>query len=194
MDNFSKNGRSLTRHPREEVAPRHLGGRPDLMSTLASLPSPGADPKRTQTQPTAFRNPPRYLGSVSSFLRSEHHMILPPAAAASPDTIDPDVLDTLAHEITTLSAHLHAETHRLLRLIAEFDRLLGWKREGFASCADWLAHRTGLDRMTAREKVRVARALAGLPGTSAAMANGDLSFSQVRALTRVADPDSEEDL
>jgi hypothetical protein len=48
--------------------------------------------------------------------------------------------------------------------------------------------------MTAREKVRVARALAGLPETSAAMAKGELSFSQVRALTRVADAESEEDL
>jgi hypothetical protein len=108
--------------------------------------------------------------------------------------VDLDLVTTLADEITTLSAHLHAETHRLLRLIAEFDRLEGWKHEGFASCADWLAYATRLDKGTAREKVRVARALASLPDTSAAMARGELSFSQVRALTRVADANSEEDL
>jgi hypothetical protein len=114
-----------------------------------------------------------------------------PAPVAAPD---PDVLTALADSIISRSARVSAETHALLVEIAQFDHLEGWKREGFASCADWLAYRTGLDRMTAREKVRVARALAGLPGTSAAMANGELSFSQVRALTRVADPDNEEDL
>jgi len=104
------------------------------------------------------------------------------------------VLTTLSEEITSLSEQVAAETHRLLRLIAEFDRLEGWKREAFASCAEWLAYSTHIDKMTAREKVRVARALVGLPATSAAMASGDLSFSQVRALTRVADAESEIEL
>ena len=110
------------------------------------------------------------------------------------ESVDPDVLTTLRAEITSLSAHVYAETHRLLRLIAEFDRLEGWKREGFASCAEWLAYSTRIDKMTAREKVRVARALVDLPETSAAMARGELSFSQARAITRVADPESEAEL
>jgi len=105
-----------------------------------------------------------------------------------------DVLDALAERITTLSARLNADSYRLLALIAEFDRLEGWKREGFASCASWLAYRTRLDKMTAREKVRVARALTELPKISEAMAQGELSFSQVRALTRAATPDDEEEL
>ena len=121
-------------------------------------------------------------------------IMIPRVGGQSAETVDPDVLTGLADEITSLSERLHTETQRLLALIAEFDRLGGWKREGFASCSDWLAYRTGLDRMTAREKVRVARALAGLPDTSAAMARGELSFSQVRAITRVADPDNEEEL
>jgi hypothetical protein len=109
-------------------------------------------------------------------------------------TVDPDVLTTLSEEITALSARVAKETHRLLMLIAEFDRLEGWRREGFASCVDWLAHSTRIDKMTAREKVRVARALARLPDTSAAMARGEVSFSQVRAITRVADAESELEL
>lgn len=107
---------------------------------------------------------------------------------------DPDVLTVLAEKITTLSAHLNADSYRLLELIAEFDRLEGWKREGFASCVGWLACRTQLDKMTAREKVRVAKALADLPRTSEAVARGELSVSQVRAITRAADPESEEEL
>jgi hypothetical protein len=54
--------------------------------------------------------------------------------------------------------------------------------------------RTGTDLGAAREKVRAARALEELPETSASMARGELSFSQVRALTRVATPDNEGDL
>ena len=66
----------------------------------------------------------------------------------------------------------------------EFDRQYGW--EGFRSCAHWLNWRTGLDLGAAREKLRVAAALADLNHISAAMACGRLSYSTVRALTRVA--------
>lgn len=107
---------------------------------------------------------------------------------------DPDVLAALGEKIATLSAQLNADSYRLLALIAEFDRLEGWKREGFASCAGWLAYRTQLDKMTAREKVRIAKALTTLPKTSEAMARGELSFSQVRAITRAADAECEEEL
>jgi hypothetical protein len=106
---------------------------------------------------------------------------------------DPDVLTALGDGIAKLSAQLNADSYRLLALIAEFDRLEGWKREGFASCVSWLAYRTRLDKITAREKVRVARALTKLPKTSEAMGRGELSFSQVRAITRAANAESPED-
>jgi hypothetical protein len=114
-------------------------------------------------------------------------------AAALPES-DGDVLDALEEEIVVLSAHIHAATNRLLTLIAQYDRLRGWELAGHRSCAHWLAYRTGLDLGTAREKVRAARALERLPQTSAAMARGELSFSQVRALSRVATAENEGDL
>jgi hypothetical protein len=107
---------------------------------------------------------------------------------------DADALEELADEIVVLSAHIHAATHRLLVLIAHFDRLRGWEPAGHRTCAHWLAARTGIDLGAAREKVRAARALERLPLTGEAMARGELSFSQVRALTRVAQPESERDL
>ena len=79
-------------------------------------------------------------------------------------------------------------------LIAEFDRLKGWERDGHRSCAHWLAFNTGIDLGAAREKVRAARALEDLPETSAAMSRGALSFAKVRALTRVATAENEGDL
>jgi hypothetical protein len=73
------------------------------------------------------------------------------------------LLTTLGEEIMTLSEQVHVSTQRLLVLIAEFDRRQGWKVFGFGSCPEWLAYSTGLDKITAREKVRVARALPGSP-------------------------------
>src|SRR5690606_34261286 len=112
----------------------------------------------------------------------------------TPDERELDALETLGDEIATLSAHIHAATYRLLVLIAEFDRRRGWESAGHANCAYWLAARTGIDLGAAREKVRASRALEVLPQTSAAMARGELSFSQVRALSRVATPENEADL
>ncbi len=102
-------------------------------------------------------------------------------------------LDRLGDEIAELSAHLEAATARLLDLIREFDARGGWNN-GFRSCADWLSWRIGLDLGAAREKVRVARALAKLPLLAQALARGELSYAKVRALTRVATPETEERL
>jgi len=102
-------------------------------------------------------------------------------------------LDRLGDEIAELSAHLDAATARLLDLIREFDAREGWNT-GFRSCAAWLSWRVGLDVGAARERVRVARALATLPRLAAALARGELSYAKVRALTRVATPATEERL
>ena len=102
-------------------------------------------------------------------------------------------LDRLGDEIAELSAHLDAATARLLDLIREFDARLGWN-VGFRSCAAWLSWRIGLDLGAARERVRVARALGMLPRLAQALARGELSYAKVRALTRVATPETEERL
>ena len=110
---------------------------------------------------------------------------------ATRDTSQDDHIEDLGDEIARLAAHIHAATQRMLALLAEFDRLRGWERSGHRDCADWLSSRTGIDRGAAQEKVRAARALVGLPLMRAAMGRGELSFSKVRALTRVAAPENE---
>jgi Domain of unknown function (DUF222)/HNH endonuclease len=99
-------------------------------------------------------------------------------------------LDRLGDEIAELSAHLDAATARLLVLLREFDARGGWAN-GARSCAEWLSWRVGLDLGAARERVRVARALGALPQLAAALERGELSYSKVRALTRVATPETE---
>ena len=99
-------------------------------------------------------------------------------------------LDRLGDEIAELSAHLDAATARLLDLIRVFDARGGWN-SGFSSCAAWLSWRVGLDLGAARERVRVARALGSLPRLAQALARGELSYAKVRAITRVATPETE---
>jgi hypothetical protein len=100
-------------------------------------------------------------------------------------------VEDLRREIADLAAHLDAATHRLLTCIRQFDEAGGWYVEGAASCAHWLAWRIGLDSATAREKVRVARALGKLPAIDEALRVGKLSYAKARALTRVATPETE---
>ena len=99
-------------------------------------------------------------------------------------------LDRLGDEIAELSAHLDAATARLLALIREFDARGGWNT-GFRSCAAWLGWRVGLSKGAARERVRVARALGTLPRVAEALSRGELSYAKVRAITRVATPETE---
>ena len=102
--------------------------------------------------------------------------------------------DALAAAVSTLAAHIHAATYRLLVLIAELDRREVWAAQGALSCAHWLSWACGIDTHTAREKVRVARALTDLPLLSEALAKGELGYSKVRALTRIATSENEVDL
>ncbi len=102
-----------------------------------------------------------------------------------------DNVEELGQEIASLSAHLDAATHRLLQCIRRFDEACGWHEQGAISCAHWLAWRVGWDPATAREKVRVARALGRLPAIDEALRSARLSYAKVRALTRVATPENE---
>ncbi|HAK54803.1 MAG: DUF222 domain-containing protein [Vicinamibacterales bacterium] len=115
----------------------------------------------------------------------------PTAAPAAPRPASH--AERLGESIAELAARIQAATYELLVLIRKFDDCSGWNN-GFRSCAHWLNWRTGLDLGAAREKVRVARALADLPLLGAAMQRGELSYSKVRALTRVATPENESTL
>ena len=102
--------------------------------------------------------------------------------------------DELEAQITELAGQMNAANYRYLLLIAEFDRRSGWSDGRLQSCAHWLNFKVGLTLGAAREKVRVAHALAGVPKIAAAMARGNLSYSKVRALTRVATRATEDTL
>lgn len=109
-----------------------------------------------------------------------------PAPEAGPNPARVKALKQLGERISELSAHLDAGEYQLLKLVEEFDRELGWGSCGVASCAHWLNWKCGIGMGAAREKVRVARALPDLPRISEAFRKGRISYSKVRAMTRVA--------
>ena len=129
-----------------------------------------------EAHPDAISTPSR-PEPVSSPSRSE---------ADKPD----DDLARLGDRIAELAAGINAAEAQMMTLIADFDRRGGWK-DGFGSCAEWLAWKIGIKIGPARERVRAARALENLPQTAGALREGSISYAKVRALTRVATPESE---
>lgn len=113
---------------------------------------------------------------------------------ADATTADGQPLERLEAEICHLAGQLAAAACRWLLMVGEFDRRGGWAGWGVVSCAHWLSWKCGLAPNSAREHVRVARALESLPVLTAAFAAGRLSYSKVRAVTRIATPETEEDL
>ena len=133
---------------------------------------------------------PAGAGVTAQAAHGTPHESHPPAAAAAlGEAAEPADLDRLGDRIAELSSRIDAATYELLCYLHQFNQQHGW--EGFRSCAHWLNWRTGLDLGAAREKLRVAAALAELPHIAAAMACGRLSYSKVRALSRVAAPATE---
>jgi hypothetical protein len=102
-------------------------------------------------------------------------------------------LKSLGEEIATFAARVDVATHALIAKLRQFDAHEGHAHDEFATSAHWLSWRTGIGLNAAREKVRVARALGELPRIDELFARGKLSYSKVRAITRVATPESEQD-
>lgn len=100
--------------------------------------------------------------------------------------------EQLGNQITELCGYIYAATYKLLVLIHQFDNEGYWQLPGLCSCAHWLNFKCGIGMNAAREKVRVAHALAELPGISKAFEKGELSYSKARAMTRIANKDNED--
>jgi hypothetical protein len=124
--------------------------------------------------------------------RSIFAAISPPADVAASGAEPARVpLERLEAQICELAGHLAAATCRFLVLLADFDARRGWASWEMGSCAQWLSWKCQLSSGTAREHVRVARALRDLPVIRARFAQAKLSYAKVRALTRIATPATE---
>jgi hypothetical protein len=170
---------------------------------IDSLPRPETAPiepfdrEPTSTPPTPLASRPETSPTAASVAPPSANAATPATAARplSPEEAQRRTaeLQRLGEEIAELSLQIDAATYQLLVMIREFDERGGWDG-GFRSCAHWMSWRTGTDLGAARERVRVARALADLPLVSEALRKGEVSYSKVRAISRVATPETEGEL
>jgi hypothetical protein len=94
----------------------------------------------------------------------------------------------LDHAVSAMTA----ATSSLLQEVAVIDRDELWKAGGATSMSGWLAARYGVAWATAREWVRVGRALEELPAIAGAFRVGRLSWDQLRPLTRFAQAETDQ--
>jgi hypothetical protein len=90
------------------------------------------------------------------------------------------------------TAAMAAASAECLRAVSHYDRRKLWRRDGATSMSSWLAARYGLAWGTAREWIRVARALHRLPRIAEAYGAGRLSWDQLRPLSRFATPETDQ--
>lgn len=100
--------------------------------------------------------------------------------------------ERLGRRIMEYKAWLNAAEYQWLIMVREFDQEGLWQHERICSCAHWLNWKCGIGMNAAREKVRVANALGDLPKVSGRYSRGEISYSKVRAITRIATPDNED--
>ena len=103
----------------------------------------------------------------------------------------PDDPDELRRAVTDMAARINLADWRFIKLIAAMERTRGWREGGYCNLGNWLDHRCGLGPCAARERIRIGRALERLPRIDAAFRDGAISYSKVRAITRVATPETD---
>ena len=112
---------------------------------------------------------------------------------ATPESLDfiPDDPAELRRAVTDMAARINLADWRFVKLIAAMERTRGWREGGYCNLGNWLDHRCGLGPCAARERIRIGRALERLPRIDAAFRDGVISYSKVRAITRVATRDTD---
>ncbi len=96
------------------------------------------------------------------------------------------------HTIEQLGAMACATTAEMLDVIVAADRDEDWRIDGALDMASWLVATLNVSMPTAREWVRVGRALEQLPHLRSCFAAAELSWDQIAAATRFATPELDE--
>ena len=89
---------------------------------------------------------------------------------------------------------LSLDMSAFISLLVDFDLGGEWAFDNARSCAHWVAQRADIELCTVREWLRIGHALTTVDEIARRFADGQLSYSKVRALTRVADADNQHEL
>ncbi len=98
--------------------------------------------------------------------------------------------DAIGQDIAAVAARATLSEAYILARVRDVDARELWRDAAMKSCAHWLAWWLKLDLDTARDRVRVARKLGDLAPVTERLESGRLSYSQARAIARVASPEN----
>jgi hypothetical protein len=150
----------------------------------------------TADAPSHYRHRPRLVllareetGSNYRARPSSHRPPSPPAD--EPETVSD--WSRVHARIVELGAARASHERELCRWLLAAERLGVHARAGYASLREYASRLVGLTGRQTEERLRVGRALAVLPQLDRALAAGKLCFSAVRELSRVAQPDTEQE-
>ena len=138
--------------------------------------------------------------SISTPLNGQNVLIASTLAAHSKDDQQEEVYksdnsrDSISGQVKLLAQALDRGTCKLIRLLPAFDKHRAWANDGQRSCVSWLNTYCGMSLSAAHDRCRVAYALEKLPIITRLFMLGELSWSKVRALTRIATPENEQEL
>jgi hypothetical protein len=142
-------------------------------------------------------SPTRPQGGVSAAAETRRDPPASPPAETRSVTTRPRTRASsgpIAKQLLALIDVFARSQRELVVVAAEFADSAEWVLAGATNPARWLADACEVEVCTAREWIRIGRRLLELPVIADAYADGALSYSKVRTLTRVATPDSEADL
>jgi hypothetical protein len=97
-------------------------------------------------------------------------------------------------QVTEIGAQLAGAQHALIEAVVALDESGEWAADGAVTCAHWIADHLDIEVCTAREWLRIGKLLRTLPVIAQRFADRKLSYSKVRALTRVATAENEAEL
>lgn len=119
---------------------------------------------------------------------AKHETTNKPSIDRSDDAAD------IAQRVKAIAQALDRGTYKLVILLPTFDRQKCWEQDGQRSCVAWLNAYCGMSPSAGNDRLRSAYALEKLPIIRQLFELGELSWSKVRALTRIATPENERSL
>lgn len=105
--------------------------------------------------------------------------------------VDPD---SLRQRVVEVGTSWSLAQYALVTLVAALGASREWAADGSPTCAHWVGEALDVEVCTAREWLRIGKALVALPMIDGAFDEGLLSYSKVRMLTRVATAQNEVEL
>jgi len=99
---------------------------------------------------------------------------------------EPETWQSVHARLKRIAKRRAALDREELELIREAIRIAIWRHLGMTSIREYLEHECGYGPHVASERVRVAEALDAMPALERALGDNELSYSAVRAITRIA--------